>query len=113
MPFLQRYGMDEAERRRRKAFLRLTEADAENVRALRDAFAEQAMAQPVGQAHTHSKQMAAIALSQADADALALSHPFAQAIRRFPPEPSVQFPHRRSTPGRLGAWRSKEPFRSI
>ncbi len=42
MPFLQRYGMDEAERRRRKAFLGLTEADAENVRALRDAFAEQA-----------------------------------------------------------------------
>ena len=42
MPFLKRYGMDEAERRRRKAFLGLTDADAENVRALRDAFAEHA-----------------------------------------------------------------------
>ena len=42
MPFLTRYGMDEAERRRRKAFLGITEADAENVRALRDAFAEHA-----------------------------------------------------------------------
>ncbi len=42
MPFLTRYGMDEAERRRRKAFLGITEADAENVRKLRDAFAEHA-----------------------------------------------------------------------
>ena len=42
MPFLTRYGMDEAERRRRKAFLGINEADAENVRALRDAFAEHA-----------------------------------------------------------------------
>ena len=42
MPFLQRYGMDEAERRRRKAFLGLTEADADNVRTLRDAFADHA-----------------------------------------------------------------------
>jgi signal transduction histidine kinase len=42
MPFLQRYGMDEAERRRRKAFLGITEADTANVRALRDAFAEHA-----------------------------------------------------------------------
>jgi signal transduction histidine kinase len=42
MPFLTRYGMDEAERRRRKAFLGITEADAENVRRLRDAFARRA-----------------------------------------------------------------------
>ncbi len=42
MPFLTRYGMDEAERRRRTAFLEITEADAANVRALRDAFAEHA-----------------------------------------------------------------------
>ena len=42
MPFLQRYGMDEAERRRRKTFLGITEADADNVRALRDAFARHA-----------------------------------------------------------------------
>ena len=40
MPFLTRYGMDEAERRRRMAFLGITEADAANVRSLRDAFAE-------------------------------------------------------------------------
>src|SRR5437773_4301798 len=39
MPFLTRYGMDEAERRCRQTFLGLTEADAANVRKLRDAFA--------------------------------------------------------------------------
>jgi signal transduction histidine kinase len=42
MPFLTRYGMDEAERRRRLAFLGITAADAANVRALRDAFAARA-----------------------------------------------------------------------
>jgi signal transduction histidine kinase len=42
MPLLTRYGMDDQERRNRKAFLGLTEADAANVRALRDAFAQHA-----------------------------------------------------------------------
>jgi signal transduction histidine kinase len=42
MPFLTRYGMDEAERRRRMAFLGITESDAANVRDLRDAFAARA-----------------------------------------------------------------------
>ncbi len=42
MPFLKRYGMDEAERRRRMAFLGITESDAANVRSLRNAFAARA-----------------------------------------------------------------------
>jgi signal transduction histidine kinase len=42
MPFLKRYGMDEAERHRRMAFLGITESDAANVRGLRDAFAARA-----------------------------------------------------------------------
>jgi signal transduction histidine kinase len=42
MPFLTRYGMDEAERRRRMAFLGIAESDAANVRGLRDAFAARA-----------------------------------------------------------------------
>jgi signal transduction histidine kinase len=39
MPLLDQYGIDEAERRRRRDFLGLTEADADNVRRLRAAFA--------------------------------------------------------------------------
>ena len=42
MPFLSHYGMDEQERSQRRAFLGITENDAENVRALRAVFAEQA-----------------------------------------------------------------------
>ncbi len=42
MPFLTHYGMDEAERRRRMAFLGITEADADNVRRLRETFARHA-----------------------------------------------------------------------
>src|SRR5260370_266486 len=42
MPFLTRYGIDDAERRRRQEFLGLTETDAANVRRLREAFARHA-----------------------------------------------------------------------
>jgi signal transduction histidine kinase len=40
MPLLDRYGMDEEERRRCKAFLEITETDAANLRLLKQAFQE-------------------------------------------------------------------------
>jgi signal transduction histidine kinase len=40
MPLLEHYAIDDAERRRRRDFLALTEDDAENVRRLRAAFAD-------------------------------------------------------------------------
>src|SRR5438552_1569939 len=39
---LERYGMDESERRQRQSFLGISARDAANVRELRAAFAEQA-----------------------------------------------------------------------
>jgi signal transduction histidine kinase len=42
MELLDRYGMDESERRRRQRFLGLTDADADAVRSLRDVFARHA-----------------------------------------------------------------------
>jgi signal transduction histidine kinase len=42
MPLVERYGMDEDERRRRQAFLGLTAADRDNVRDLRAAFRDHA-----------------------------------------------------------------------
>ena len=44
MSFVECYGMDEGERGQRQAFLGLTEADAANVRALREVFAEHSRA---------------------------------------------------------------------
>jgi signal transduction histidine kinase len=40
MPLLETYGLDDEERRQRQAFLGLSSADADNVRALRAAFAD-------------------------------------------------------------------------
>ncbi|MFZ0995771.1 MAG: hypothetical protein WAO09_07315, partial [Candidatus Dormiibacterota bacterium] len=89
------------------------QADPDTEQAPPYALAQHALAQPVRQAHPDPDQVVVVAFCQDDSFPSALVHAVSEAIRRFCPEPSLELPHRRPTPGRLGAWRSKRRSRSI